>query len=164
VGGRKATRGGERDEGRKGCVMPPGTSRSRNSWKSMAHRRSRLSRRIKKRIFMSGRIMRGGVTMSASFYDKYTYDGVWAQEDLQLQYEEMIKVRDLGADTPTGVPYIKEQILAMARKSKQRGHIPKRGRQSEIGSGSGTGGGSGRGADDHKGGDEYVDRDDEEGH
>ncbi|GKE22938.1 hypothetical protein Tco_1434450 [Tanacetum coccineum] len=45
-------------------------------------------------------------------------------EEEQLQYEEMIKLRDLGADTSTGVPYIEKEILAMVRKGKQQGHIP----------------------------------------
>ncbi|GJV53371.1 hypothetical protein Tco_1449112 [Tanacetum coccineum] len=31
--------------------------------------------------------------------------------------------RDLGANTPTGVPYIEDQIIAMVQKGKQRGHI-----------------------------------------
>ncbi|GKD04089.1 hypothetical protein Tco_1179063 [Tanacetum coccineum] len=41
----------------------------------------------------------------------------------------MIKLRDLGANTPTGVPYTEEQILALVIKGKQRDHIPGRGRQ-----------------------------------
>ncbi|GKE01063.1 hypothetical protein Tco_1389046, partial [Tanacetum coccineum] len=44
-----------------------------------------------------------------------------------FQYEEMIKLRDLGANTPTGVPYTKKQILVLVIKGKQRGHIPGRG-------------------------------------
>ncbi|GJU48188.1 hypothetical protein Tco_1217743 [Tanacetum coccineum] len=38
--------------------------------------------------------------------------------------EEMIRLRDLGANMPTGMPYTEEQIMAMVRKGKQRGHIP----------------------------------------
>nr|GEU98920.1 hypothetical protein [Tanacetum cinerariifolium] len=48
--------------------------------------------------------------------------------DFNMQ-EEMIKLRDLGANTPTGIPYIEEGILAI----------------SEMGSGSETGGRSGEG-------------------
>ncbi|GJT59063.1 hypothetical protein Tco_0805750 [Tanacetum coccineum] len=65
----------------------------------------------------------------STFYDKHTHDGVWAQEDARLQYEETIRLRDLGADTPTGVPYTEEKILAMVRKGKQWGHILGVGRQ-----------------------------------
>ncbi|GKD11975.1 hypothetical protein Tco_1196382 [Tanacetum coccineum] len=35
----------------------------------------------------------------------------------------MLRLRDLGANTPSGVPYTKEEILALVRKGKQRGHI-----------------------------------------
>nr|GEU41684.1 hypothetical protein [Tanacetum cinerariifolium] len=38
--------------------------------------------------------------------------------------KEMLRLRDLGANTPSGVPYTEEQILALVRKGKQRGHIP----------------------------------------
>ncbi|GKE55311.1 hypothetical protein Tco_1494496 [Tanacetum coccineum] len=40
----------------------------------------------------------------------------------------MIRVRDLGTNTPTGVPNTEDQIMAMVRKGKQRGHIPNVGR------------------------------------
>ncbi|GJW92218.1 serine-threonine/tyrosine-protein kinase catalytic domain-containing protein [Tanacetum coccineum] len=44
-------------------------------------------------------------------------------EDLLKIQEEMIRLRDLGANTPTGVPYTEDQIMAMVRKGKQRRHI-----------------------------------------
>ncbi|GJS27573.1 hypothetical protein Tco_0488193 [Tanacetum coccineum] len=65
----------------------------------------------------------------SSFNDTHTHDDVWAQEEARLQYEEMIKMRDLGADTPIGVPYTGKEIFTMVRKGKQRGHIPGVGRQ-----------------------------------
>ncbi|GJU89915.1 hypothetical protein Tco_1302338 [Tanacetum coccineum] len=37
--------------------------------------------------------------------------------------EAMLRLRDLGPNTPTGVPYTEDQIMAMVRKGKQRGHI-----------------------------------------
>ncbi|GJT45588.1 hypothetical protein Tco_0954303 [Tanacetum coccineum] len=40
----------------------------------------------------------------------------------------MIRLRDLGANMPTGVPYTEDQIMAVVRKGKQRGHIPDVGR------------------------------------
>ena len=40
----------------------------------------------------------------------------------------MVRLRDLGANTPEGVAYTEEQILAMVLKGKQRGHIAGRGR------------------------------------
>ncbi|GJU09894.1 hypothetical protein Tco_1132290 [Tanacetum coccineum] len=68
-------------------------------------------------------------SLISSFYDLHTHEGVWVQEDARLQYEEMIKLPDLGAYTPIGVPYVEERILSMFIKGKQRGHIPRRGRQ-----------------------------------
>ncbi|GKC76107.1 hypothetical protein Tco_1126881 [Tanacetum coccineum] len=35
---------------------------------------------------------------------------------------------DLGANTPTGVPYTEDQIMAIVRRGKQQGHIPGVGR------------------------------------
>ncbi|GJR87976.1 hypothetical protein Tco_0211987 [Tanacetum coccineum] len=46
-----------------------------------------------------------------------------------LVEEEMIKLRDLGANTPIEVPYTEEQILAMVINGMQQGHITCRGRQ-----------------------------------
>ncbi|GKA97673.1 hypothetical protein Tco_0825567 [Tanacetum coccineum] len=101
-------------------------------------------------------------SLISSFYDTHTHEGVWAQESARLQYEEMIKLRDLGANTPTKVPYIEEQILPLVIKGKQRDHIPGRERD-RLGRGrAGGGSGSGGGADDHEGGDEDVSRDDDE--
>nr|GEW92455.1 retrotransposon protein, putative, Ty1-copia subclass [Tanacetum cinerariifolium] len=47
---------------------------------------------------------------------------------LRDQQDEMIQLRDLGANTLTGVPYTKEQTTDMVRKGKQLGHIPGIGR------------------------------------
>ncbi|GJR24514.1 hypothetical protein Tco_0973041 [Tanacetum coccineum] len=68
-----------------------------------------------------------------TYYDTHTVDGVWLQDEARLQYEEMLRLRDLGPNTPTGVPYTgakdtHDQIMAMVRGGKQRGHIPGVGR------------------------------------
>ncbi|GKB83894.1 hypothetical protein Tco_0950789 [Tanacetum coccineum] len=44
--------------------------------------------------------------------------------ELRDSREEMLRLRDLGTNTPTGVPYIKDQIMAMGHQGKQQGHIP----------------------------------------
>ncbi|GJZ09800.1 hypothetical protein Tco_0544083 [Tanacetum coccineum] len=36
----------------------------------------------------------------------------------------MVRLRALGSNTESGVPYTDEEINAMARKGKQRGHLP----------------------------------------
>ncbi|GJZ68763.1 hypothetical protein Tco_0632313 [Tanacetum coccineum] len=50
------------------------------------------------------------------------------QDEARVQYEEMLRLGDLGANMPTGVPYTEDQIMSMVRKGKQRGHIPSVGR------------------------------------
>ncbi|GJV08314.1 hypothetical protein Tco_1345970 [Tanacetum coccineum] len=57
----------------------------------------------------------------SDFYDLHTHDS-----------EEMIKLRDLGANIFTGVPYTEENILALVRKGKHRDHIPRRGRHALV--------------------------------
>nr|GEV07156.1 hypothetical protein [Tanacetum cinerariifolium] len=49
-------------------------------------------------------------------------DDVLANDDdeARIQYEEMPRLRDLGASTSTGVPYNADQIIAMVRRCKQR--------------------------------------------
>nr|GEW29130.1 hypothetical protein [Tanacetum cinerariifolium] len=42
--------------------------------------------------------------------------------------EEMLRLQALGFNTPSGVPYTEEEINALARKGKQRGHLPGVGR------------------------------------
>ncbi|GKC47025.1 hypothetical protein Tco_1064747, partial [Tanacetum coccineum] len=37
---------------------------------------------------------------------------------------EMLRLQDLGSNTETGVPYTEDEIMAIVRGGKQRGHIP----------------------------------------
>ncbi|GJY86538.1 ribonuclease H-like domain-containing protein [Tanacetum coccineum] len=112
-----------------------------------------------------------------TYFDIHTVDGVFLQE-------EMLRLRDLGANTLMDVPYTEDQIMAMVRKGKQRGTIPvlvgfwrDRAGTSSLstslnartltpmsmsgGSGSGGGGDDEPGADEDAGGDEDVDGDEE---
>ncbi|GKA52932.1 hypothetical protein Tco_0746247 [Tanacetum coccineum] len=40
----------------------------------------------------------------------------------------MLRLQGLGSNTPTGVPYTEDEIMAIVRGGKQRGHIPGVGR------------------------------------
>ncbi|GKB70487.1 hypothetical protein Tco_0931899, partial [Tanacetum coccineum] len=42
--------------------------------------------------------------------------------------EEILRLQALGSNTETGVPYTEEEIMAIVRKGKQRGHFPGVGR------------------------------------
>ncbi|GJS60186.1 zinc finger, PHD-type containing protein [Tanacetum coccineum] len=78
---------------------------------------------------------------------------------LRDQQEEMVRLRDLGADTPTGVPYTKEQILAMVVEKLKKRMLRQLGSQSEISEGSGSR--SDGGGDGQLGGDEVANGDDD---
>ncbi|GJZ63177.1 RNA-directed DNA polymerase [Tanacetum coccineum] len=47
---------------------------------------------------------------------------------LRDQMDEMLRLQRLGSNTETGVPYTEEEIMAILRKGKQRGHLPGVGR------------------------------------
>ncbi|GJW63678.1 hypothetical protein Tco_0115562 [Tanacetum coccineum] len=46
----------------------------------------------------------------------------------QKALDEMLRLQRLGSNTETGVPYTEEEIMAIVRKGKQRGHLPGLGR------------------------------------
>ncbi|GJT23932.1 retrotransposon protein, putative, ty3-gypsy subclass [Tanacetum coccineum] len=97
-----------------------------------------------------------------TYFDTHTVDGVFLRDEERLLYEEMLRLKDLGPNTPSGVPYTEDEIMAMVCRGKQRGHILVRSddkmsqlltqlkSQHGVGSGSGSGGGE----DDEPGEDE----------
>ncbi|GJU14405.1 hypothetical protein Tco_1142371 [Tanacetum coccineum] len=42
--------------------------------------------------------------------------------------DEMLRLKHLGSNTETGMPYTEEEIMTIVRKGKQRGHLPGVGR------------------------------------
>ncbi|GJZ93342.1 hypothetical protein Tco_0665407, partial [Tanacetum coccineum] len=111
-----------------------------------------------------------------TFFVTHTVNGVFIRDEDRAIYEEMVRLRALGSNTESGVPYTDEEINAMARKGKQRGHLPGVGRvlpgrardvnlmmksTPEFGSGSG-GCGDDEIADDEDGGEDEEDEEDEE--
>nr|GEV50097.1 hypothetical protein [Tanacetum cinerariifolium] len=74
--------------------------------------------------------------------------------------EEMLRLQGLGSNTKTGVPYTKDEIIAIVRKGKQRKNLLSVGRlelQPEFGSGSEIGGCGDDEPSDDKDGDEDAD-------
>nr|GEX67357.1 hypothetical protein [Tanacetum cinerariifolium] len=63
-----------------------------------------------------------------TFFVTHTVGGVFTRDEDRAIYEEMLMLQGLGANTPSGVPYTEEEINALARKGKQRGHLPGVGR------------------------------------
>ncbi|GJW10261.1 hypothetical protein Tco_1576088 [Tanacetum coccineum] len=58
-----------------------------------------------------------------TYFDTHTVDGVFLRDEERLLYEKMLRLKDLGPNTPTGVPYTDDEIMAIVRQGKQRGHI-----------------------------------------
>nr|GFA29317.1 hypothetical protein [Tanacetum cinerariifolium] len=76
----------------------------------------------------------------------------------------MLRLQGLGSNTPTGVPYTEDEIIAIVREGKQRGHIPGVGQDlpgqgtPEYGGGSESGGrGDDEPRDDEDGGEDEDD-------
>ncbi|GJW56256.1 putative reverse transcriptase domain-containing protein [Tanacetum coccineum] len=63
-----------------------------------------------------------------TFFVTHTINGVFIRDEDRAIYEEMLRQRALGSNTESGVPYTDEEINALARKGKQRGHLPGVGR------------------------------------
>ncbi|GJW44884.1 hypothetical protein Tco_0073683 [Tanacetum coccineum] len=63
-----------------------------------------------------------------TFFVTYNVNGEFTWDEDRAIYEEMLRLQALGSNTPSGVPYTDEEINAMARKGKQRGHLPGVGR------------------------------------
>ncbi|GJT50238.1 reverse transcriptase domain-containing protein [Tanacetum coccineum] len=63
-----------------------------------------------------------------TFFMTHTVNGVFTRDEDRAIYEEMLRLQALGFNTPSGVPYTEEEINALARKGKQRGHLPGVGR------------------------------------
>nr|GEY06845.1 hypothetical protein [Tanacetum cinerariifolium] len=63
-----------------------------------------------------------------TFFVTHNANGVFTRDEDRAIYEEMLRLQALGSNTPSGVPYTEEEINALARKGKQRGHLPGVGR------------------------------------
>ncbi|GJT52265.1 hypothetical protein Tco_0978422 [Tanacetum coccineum] len=63
-----------------------------------------------------------------TFFLTHTINGVFLNHEEKALYEEMLRLQGLGSNTDTGVPYTEDEIMAIVRGGKQRGHIPGVGR------------------------------------
>ncbi|GJV10901.1 reverse transcriptase domain-containing protein [Tanacetum coccineum] len=67
-----------------------------------------------------------------TFFVTHTVGGVFVRDEDRALYDEMLRLQRLGSNTETGVPYTEEEIMAIVRKGKQRGHLPGVGRVKMI--------------------------------
>ncbi|GJZ65627.1 zinc finger, PHD-type containing protein [Tanacetum coccineum] len=58
-----------------------------------------------------------------TFFLTHTVGGVFLNPKDKALYDEMLRLQGLGSNTPTGVPYTKDEIMAIVHGGKQRGHI-----------------------------------------
>ncbi|GJV03334.1 hypothetical protein Tco_1336903 [Tanacetum coccineum] len=59
-----------------------------------------------------------------TFFLTYAIGGVFLNPENKALYDEMLRLQGLGSNTPTGVPYTEDEIMAIVHGGKQRGHIP----------------------------------------
>nr|GFB09453.1 hypothetical protein [Tanacetum cinerariifolium] len=65
-----------------------------------------------------------------TFFLTHTVGGVFLNPEDKTLYDEMLRLQGLGSNIPTGVPYTEDEIMAIVRGGKQRGHILGVGRMS----------------------------------
>nr|GFC27016.1 hypothetical protein [Tanacetum cinerariifolium] len=63
-----------------------------------------------------------------AFFLTHTVGGIFLNPEDKALYDEMLRLQGLGSNTPTGVPYTEDEIMAIVRGGKQRRHIPRVGR------------------------------------
>ncbi|GKE36907.1 hypothetical protein Tco_1460312 [Tanacetum coccineum] len=110
-----------------------------------------------------------------TFFLTHTVGGVFLNPEDKALYDEMLRLQGLGSNTPSGVPYTEDEIMAIVRGGKQRGHILGVGKVLSrhgtvippsplytYSSGYGGGSGSGKCGDDEPGDDEDGGEDEED--
>ncbi|GKD56736.1 hypothetical protein Tco_1290123, partial [Tanacetum coccineum] len=63
-----------------------------------------------------------------TFFLTHTIGGEFVNPEDKALYDEMLRLQGLGSNTSSGVPYTEDEIMAIVRRGKQRGHIPGVGR------------------------------------
>ncbi|GKB33457.1 RNA-directed DNA polymerase, eukaryota [Tanacetum coccineum] len=63
-----------------------------------------------------------------TFFLTHIVNDVFLNPEDKALYEEMLRLQGLGSNTEMGVPYTEDEIMAIVRGGKQRGHIPGVGR------------------------------------
>nr|GFB55169.1 hypothetical protein [Tanacetum cinerariifolium] len=59
-----------------------------------------------------------------TFFLTHTVGGVFLNPEEKAIYDEMLRLQGLGFNTPTGVPYTEDEIMAIVRGGKHRGTFP----------------------------------------
>ncbi|GJW77880.1 reverse transcriptase domain-containing protein, partial [Tanacetum coccineum] len=95
------------------------------SWRQMPPERKAG---VVEKIGMETSATREYPSLIHTFFLTHTVGGVFLNPEDKALYDEMLRLQGLGSNTPTGVPYTEDEIMAIVRGGKQRGHIPGVGR------------------------------------
>ncbi|GJY78226.1 hypothetical protein Tco_0484027 [Tanacetum coccineum] len=90
------------------------------SWQKVSAERKAT---IVTKIGMESSSTREYPSLIHTFFVTHTVGGVFVRDEDRALYDEMLRLQRLGSNTETGVPYTEEEIMAIVRKGKQRGHL-----------------------------------------
>nr|GEW71409.1 hypothetical protein [Tanacetum cinerariifolium] len=91
------------------------------SWRQMPPERKA---RVVAKIGMETSATREYPSLIHTFFLTHTVGSVFLNPEDKDFYDEMLRLQGLGSNTPMGVPYTKDEIMAIVRGGQQRGHIP----------------------------------------
>ncbi|GKD09831.1 hypothetical protein Tco_1189516, partial [Tanacetum coccineum] len=94
-----------------------------NDPKNLARAAQNKQNRAKRKV-METSATREYPSLIHTFFLTHTVGGVFLNPEDKALYDEMLRLQGLGSNTPTGVPYTEDEIMAIVRGGKQRGHIP----------------------------------------
>ncbi|GKB33759.1 hypothetical protein Tco_0873160 [Tanacetum coccineum] len=84
--------------------------------------------RVLEKIGMESSATREYPSLIHTFFLTHTIGGKFVNPEDKPLYDEMLRLQGLGSNTSSGVPYTEDEIMAIVRRGKQRGHIPGVGR------------------------------------
>nr|GEW29779.1 hypothetical protein [Tanacetum cinerariifolium] len=85
----------------------------------------RIRRKRPSHIFeMESSATREYLSLIHTFFLTHTIGGVLLNPTNKALYDKMLRLQGLGSNTPSGLPYTEDEIMAIVRGGKQRGHIP----------------------------------------
>ncbi|GJX06632.1 hypothetical protein Tco_0194564 [Tanacetum coccineum] len=98
-----------------------------NDPKNLARAAQNKQNRAKSKV-MESSATREYPSLIHTFFLTHTVGGKFLNPEDKALYDKMLRLQGLGSNTSMGVPYTEDEIMAIVREGKQRGHIPGVGR------------------------------------
>ncbi|GJS76768.1 hypothetical protein Tco_0726649 [Tanacetum coccineum] len=98
-----------------------------NDPKNLARAAQNKQNRAKSKV-METSATREYPSLIHTFFLTHTVGGVFLNPEDKALYDEMLRLQGLGSNTPTGVPYTEDEIMAIVHGGKQTDAIPGVGR------------------------------------